>query len=212
MRGMLLIGLVLATLVAGAGWWPARAPEPPLTGGSAEAVDSPAPAATAPPAAGGLIAGANAMAEQRTAHGEPERPAPAATPPPVAGGAPRVAPAAAASLARARRNGDPRTPPLAPAREAPEAPPPEVLDDPVRYRRYEQGERMAVYASFLAASQRKIRELETLVARGEREGLPAEQLAEGRRKLEGLKARRRELGEHYPELAPPPPDAPDQAR
>ncbi|MCH2557958.1 MAG: hypothetical protein MK005_11720 [Alcanivorax sp.] len=54
MRGVLLIGLVLATLVAGAGWWPARAPEPPLTGGSADAVDSPAPAATEPPLRGRL--------------------------------------------------------------------------------------------------------------------------------------------------------------
>ncbi|MFP1683513.1 hypothetical protein ACLD0W_13450 [Alloalcanivorax sp. C16-1] len=207
MKGMLLMGLVLATLAAGAGWWPAPPPEArPPAGVDRVAGDDPEPAASARPSA------ARWVAEDGAARRQPEPPAPAGTPPPVAAGAPRVAPAAAASLARARRDGDPRTPPLAPAREARTPPPPEVLDDPLRYRRYEQGEQMAVYASFLAASQRKIRELETLVARGEREGLPAAQLAEGRRKLEGLKARRRELGERYPELAPPSPQAPDGAR
>ncbi|MCC4308036.1 MAG: hypothetical protein ABGX87_13520 [Alcanivorax sp.] len=206
MRGVILTALVLATLAGGAGWWPAPPPEArPLADGRVDAVDTPASAAPARPPVAGVIA------EDAAARREPAPPAPAETAPPLAGGAPRVAPAAAASLARARRDGDPRTPPLAPAREARAAPPPEVLEDPVRYRRYEQGERMAVYASFLAASQRKIRELETLVARGEREGLPAEQLAEGRRKLEGLKARRRELGERYPELTAPPPEAPDGA-
>ena len=206
MKGLLLMALVLATLAGGATWWPA---DPPPAPGQAAA-----PAAGAPALPGRTLAVTGDQAgPARAADGTGPEGADAPPPPangegaPVIAAAPRVPPAVAESLSRARRYGDPRTPPLAPPTEPREPPPPEILDDPARYRLYEQGERMAVYASFMAASERKISELETLVARGEREGLPPAQLAEGRRKLEGLKARRRELGERYPELSAPPPDS-----
>ena len=192
-RLFLVVASTLAVLAAAAMWWP----------------DDPV---AAPAPAGQVIAGT------------PERPAPVpvepalvsevpSTPPPArpdaepspgveAVIAPRVSPAAAESLRRARREGDPRTPPVA-RREPRKAPPQEVLDDPKLYSRYEQGEKMAVYASFMAASQRRIGELEELVAKGERDGLPPEQLAEGQRKLEGLKQRREELLSRFPDLAPP---------
>ncbi|MFP1678416.1 hypothetical protein ACLD02_06925 [Alloalcanivorax sp. C16-2] len=184
----------LAVLAAAAMWWPGDPAPPPAVAAPVAADTAEGPPPVLAPAAPVLVSEV------------PPAPSPAPSDARPAPGvdaviAPRVRPAAAESLRRARRDGDPRTPPVAP-REPRVPPPQEVLDDPELYSRYEQGERMAVYASFMAASQRRIGELEALVAQGERDGLPPEQLAEGRRKLEGLKARRQELLSRFPGLAP----------
>ena len=192
----LLLAAACAGLAGAAGLWPAGPATPP-----APAVAGPDPETPPPPAVTPRSPVSPVPAP--TARDRPPPPAERSEPAAAEGViAPRVRPEAAESLHRARRDGDPRTPPVA-SREPRVPPPQDVLDDPERYSRYEQGERMAVYASFMDASKRRIGELEELVARGERDGLPPEQLAEGRRKLEGLKARREELLSRFPELAPP---------
>ncbi len=193
---MALMVLVAMTLA----WWgwagergaPAR-PGPPSNVPTATKAALPAP----PPAAGGTLA---ATPRRNTAQ-DVARPSSS----PVATGGmalPRLRAEAVASLRYARVHGDPRRPPLAPAAATRTLPSDEELADPALYQRYEQRQNQRVYASFLAASEQKIRQLAPLVARAEREGMAPAQLAEGQRKLQGLKDRRKEMLERYPQLQP----------
>lgn len=107
---------------------------------------------------------------------------------------------AVATLRAAAEHGDARTPPMAPssAREAPTA---EELADPDLYLEYEARQQQQVFVSYLAASKKKISELEASIARAKAEGgVSADQLAEGQAKLEKLKAARDELISEHPEL------------
>ncbi len=197
---MIRVALFAATafvgLTAAAMWWPDE-----LTPSAAPVVSERVPDLEAPPPPPPVLPAPPMASPDPPAPAPPSRPR-AASSPVAETTLPRLRPEAVESLRQARRHGDPRTPPVA-RREPRQAPPPDVLDDPERYRLYEQGEKMAVYASFVDASKRRIGELEKLVAQGECEGLPPEQLAEGRRKLEGLKDRREALLERFPALAPP---------
>ena len=182
-RAALLATVAFVGLTAAAMWWPDEPAQDPVAVISERRSNDEAPAPPALPAMPTATPGPSAPAP-------PSRPHAASAPVPDVT-VPRVRPQAVDALRQARR------------REPRQAPPPEILDDPERYRLYEQGEKMAVYASFVDASKRRIAELESLVAQGEREGLPPEQLAEGRRKLEALKGRREALLERFPDLAPP---------
>lgn len=193
-RAALLATVAFVGLTAAAMWWPDEPAQDPVAVISERRSNDEAPAPPALPAMPTATPGPSAPAP-------PSRPHAASAPVPDVT-VPRVRPQAVDALRQARQHGDPRTPPVA-RREPRQAPPPEILDDRERYRLYEQGEKMAVYASFVDASKRRIAELESLVAQGEREGLPPEQLAEGRRKLEALKGRREALLERFPDLAPP---------
>ena len=195
-RAALFAASAFVGLTAAAMWWPDD-PSP----GPAPVVAERGPDWEAPPPAPPVLPAQPMANPDPPAPAPPSRPRAASSPVPETT-LPRLRPEAVESLRQARRHGDPRTPPVA-RREPRQAPPLDVLDDPERYRLYEQGEKMAVYASFVDASKRRIAELESLVAQGEREGLAPEQLAEGRRKLEALKGRREALLERFPGLAPP---------
>lgn len=108
---------------------------------------------------------------------------------------------AVATLRAAVEHGDPRTPPMAQSSER-EMPTAEELADPDLYLEYEARQQQQVFTSYLAASKKKISELETSIARAKSEGgVSADQLAEGQAKLEKLKAARDEVIAEHPELA-----------
>lgn len=108
--------------------------------------------------------------------------------------------AVVAALRDSMENGDSRTPPLARSDDLREMPSAAELADPALYQQYEQRQNQKVYASFAAAASDKINELERMIARAEAEGLPPEQIDEGRRKLEGLRNQRDEILLAHPEI------------
>ena len=88
-------------------------------------------------------------------------------------------PSAVASLREAILNGDPRTPPLAEAPER-EMPTEEELADPDLYLQYEMRQQQAVYASFIQAANRRLEEMDALIAYLQRLGtdIKADKVAE----------------------------------
>ncbi len=105
------------------------------------------------------------------------------------------------ALRESMENGDPRTPPLVRSEDLRELPSAAELADPDLYQQYEKRQNQKVYASFASAATQKITELETMIARAEADGLPPEQIQEGREKLEGLRNQRDEILQAHPEVA-----------
>ncbi len=105
------------------------------------------------------------------------------------------------ALRNSMENGDPRTPPLARSENLRDMPSSAELADPDLYQQYEQRQNQKVYASFASAATQKISELEKMIARAEAEGLPPEQIQEGREKLEGLRNQRDEILQAHPDVA-----------
>lgn len=105
------------------------------------------------------------------------------------------------ALRDSMENGDPRTPPLARSEDLREMPSANELADPDLYQQYEQRQNQKVYASFASAATQKISDLEKMIARAEAEGLPSEQIQEGREKLEGLRHQRDEILQAHPGVA-----------
>jgi len=108
---------------------------------------------------------------------------------------------AVSALRNSMENGDPRTPPLARSEDLRDMPSAAELADPDLYQQYEQRQNQKVYASFASAATQKISELEKMIARAEAEGLPPEQIQEGREKLEGLRNQRAEILQAHPDVA-----------
>ncbi len=115
--------------------------------------------------------------------------------------APSPSPQAVAALRESMRNGDPRTPPLVRNTDLREPPSAAELADPALYQQYEARQNQAVRASFVAAANRKMVELEGLIARGKEFGIAPEQLEEGIAKLDKLREQRDQLVAQHPELA-----------
>ena len=115
--------------------------------------------------------------------------------------APSPSPQAVAALRESMRNGDPRTPPLVRSPDLREPPSAAELADPALYQQYEARQNQAVRASFVAAANRKMVELEGLIARGKEFGIAPEQLKEGIAKLDKLREQRDQLVAQHPELA-----------
>ncbi|MEP5232718.1 MAG: hypothetical protein ABJQ78_14925 [Alloalcanivorax sp.] len=115
--------------------------------------------------------------------------------------APSPSPQAVAALRESMRNGDPRTPPLVRSPDLREPPSAAELADPALYQQYEARQNQAVRASFVAAANRKMVELEGLIARGKEFGIAPEQLEEGIAKLDKLREQRDQLVAQHPELA-----------
>ena len=114
---------------------------------------------------------------------------------------PSPSPQAVAALRESMRNGDPRTPPLVRNTDLREPPSAAELADPALYQQYEARQNQAVRASFVAAANRKMVELEGLIARGKEFGIAPEQLEEGIAKLDKLREQRDQLVAQHPELA-----------
>lgn len=114
--------------------------------------------------------------------------------------APTPSPQAVAALRESMRNGDPRTPPLVRNTDLREPPSAAELADPSQYQQYEARQNQAVRASFVAAANRKMAELEGLIARGKEFGIAPEQLEEGIAKLDKLREQRDQLVAQHPEL------------
>ena len=114
---------------------------------------------------------------------------------------PSPSPQAVAALRESMRNGDPRTPPLVRNTDLREPPSAAELADPAQYQQYEARQNQAVRASFVAAANRKMVELEGLIARGKEFGIAPEQLEEGIAKLDKLREQRDQLVAQHPELA-----------
>lgn len=109
--------------------------------------------------------------------------------------------AVVSALRDSMKHGDPRTPPLIRSENLRELPSDAELADPDLYQQYEQRQNQKVYASFVTAASQKISDLEAAIARAEADGLPAEQLEEGRQKLEGLRNQRDEILQAHPDVA-----------
>ena len=114
---------------------------------------------------------------------------------------PSPSPQAVAALRESMRNGDPRTPPLVRNTDLREPPSAAELADPALYQQYEARQNQAVRASFVAAANRKMVELEGLIARGKDFGIAPEQLEDGIAKLDKLREQRDQLVAQHPELA-----------
>ena len=114
---------------------------------------------------------------------------------------PIPSPQAVAALRESMRHGDARTPPLAPATDLRAPPSAKELADPALYQQYEQRQRQNVYASFAHAADRRIPELEALIAQGKAKGLSERQLAEGESKLAKLREQRDQLAAQQSSLA-----------
>lgn len=114
---------------------------------------------------------------------------------------PTPSPQAVVALRESMRNGDPRTPPLVRNTDLREPPSAAELADPALYQQYEARQNQAVRASFVAAANRKMVELEGLIARGKEFGIAPEQLEEGIAKLDKLREQRDQLVAQHPELA-----------
>lgn len=114
---------------------------------------------------------------------------------------PTPSPQTVAALRESMRNGDPRTPPLVRNTDLREPPSAAELADPALYQQYEARQNQAVRASFVAAANRKMVELEGLIARGKEFGIAPEQLEEGIAKLDKLREQRDQLVAQHPELA-----------
>lgn len=114
---------------------------------------------------------------------------------------PTPSPQTVAALRESMRNGDPRTPPLVRNTDLREPPSAAELADPSLYQQYEARQNQQVRASFVAAANRKMVELEGLIARGKEFGIAPEQLQEGIAKLDKLREQRDQLVAQQPELA-----------
>lgn len=193
LRLMLMGGLAVA-VSAGAYWLLPQAPAPQSAVQQAVAGMPPQPKpkaqAASAPAALPMI---DTVAERRL-------------PPPGLGrasdrsAAPTPSPQAVAALRESMRNGDPRTPPLARNTNLREPPSAAELADPSQYQQYEARQNQQVRASFVAAANRKMAELEGLIAEGKEFGIAPEQLEEGIAKLEKLREQRDQLVAQQPEL------------
>ncbi|WP_290500932.1 hypothetical protein [Alcanivorax sp.] len=196
LRPGLLAGLLIAAC-ASAYWLLPLAPAAPagntaagVTAGTSPDADTKVDAAATPAALPMIDTVAErslAMPEKRADN------APAAVPTP--------SPQAVAALRQSMRNGDPRTPPLVRNTDLREPPSAAELADPALYQQYEARQNQAVRASFVAAANRKMAELEGLIARGKEFGIAPEQLEEGIAKLDKLREQRDQLVAQYPELA-----------
>lgn len=199
MRVVLLVvagmGLVIA---AGAAWWQGN--EPVLE----QATSSESVASPEPPGLPGMTEMESAPEPMIEIFGDRHVPVP---------GDARVAQSndpslvpvpsdeAVSALRNSMENGDPRTPPLARSEDLRDMPSAAELADPDLYQQYEQRQNQKVYASFASAATQKISELENMIARAEAEGLPPEQIQEGREKLEGLRNQRDEILQAHPDVA-----------
>lgn len=196
----ILAGLALVLLLAGALlWWKAQSPSAETPSPTPEAAERPPAAAKAPPSS--------------TAKDNPPEPVPSRAEPATSrlqtpadhrdsetADTTGPDPENVASLKRGREEGEPRTPPLAEDRPGREMPSAEELADTDLYLEYEARQKADVLSSFIQASRKKSQELNKAIERAEAEGLPEEQLEEGREKLRQLEATRKELEEQYPEL------------
>lgn len=195
LRPGLLVGLLIAAS-ASAYWLLPQAPAgDTATGVTADTspVADPKVEAAAAPAALPMI---DTVAERSLSMPEKRADnAPSAVP------TPSPSPQAVAALRESMRNGDPRTPPLVRNTDLREPPSAAELADPAQYQQYEARQNQAVRASFVAAANRKMVELEGLIARGKEFGIAPEQLEEGIAKLDKLREQRDQLVAQHPELA-----------
>ncbi len=67
------------------------------------------------------------------------------------------------------------------------------LSDPERYQRYEARQEEQLKLAFVIAAEDKIKTMETAIERAKAEGMDKEQLDEGIRKLEGIRAMKQQL-------------------
>ena len=67
------------------------------------------------------------------------------------------------------------------------------LSDPERYQRYEARQEEQLKLAFVIAAEDKIKTMETAIERAKAEGMDKEQLEEGIRKLEGIRAMKQQL-------------------
>lgn len=184
-------------VMAGAAWWQGSAmPDQPADASPAASMLMPEEVVV--PASGDVEPGMVEIIGERHLDAPSDRldamnDDPAAVPVPSA--------EAVAALRDSMENGDPRTPPLARSEDLREMPTADELADPALYQQYEQRQNQKVYASFVTAASEKITELETLIARAEADGLPPEQIEEGRQKLQGLRNQRDEILQTHPEVA-----------
>ncbi|EKF75588.1 hypothetical protein A11A3_01917 [Alcanivorax hongdengensis A-11-3] len=198
MRVLLLLACVV--LVAGLTVILGLPVSGPVSEDAAQPVAPPAQTATA---------AAPDSASSGSVIGERQRPATEAEP--SAPATPVPSPAAVAALREGMAHGDPRTPPIVRQSHLREPPTEAELADPELYQQYELRQKQQVYAFFVEAAGEKIRVLEGLIARGKREGIDPQQLAEGEHKLARLREQRDQLIEQHPELAPDQP-AGDEAQ
>lgn len=199
-QGLLRLGLLAGLVVAasaGAYWLLPPAPAASAGNMAAEAAADSSPDAdpkvdaAAPPAALPMI---DTVAERSLPMPKKRADnAPSVVPTP--------SPQAVAALRESMRNGDPRTPPLVRNTDLREPPSTAELADPALYQQYEARQNQAVRASFVAAANRKMVELEGLIARGKEFGIAPEQLQEGIAKLDKLREQRDQLVAQHPELA-----------
>ncbi len=97
--------------------------------------------------------------------------------------------------------GDERSPPIVRSDES-AVPSKAELADEAEYLEFQRRERYKVYSSYLKASGPKLEKLRKLVALGEAQGLPEEQLEEGRSKIRAIEKMVETLYQDYPTLLP----------
>jgi len=196
-QGLLRPGLLVGLLIAAgaSAYWllppaaPAGQTAAGVTADTSSAAD-PKEEATARPAALPMI---DTVAERSL-------PMPEKRADDVPSAVPTPSPQAVAALRESMRNGDPRTPPLARNTDLREPPSAAELADPSLYQQYEARQNQQVRASFVAAANRKMVELEGLIAEGKEFGIAPEQLEEGIAKLDKLREQRDQLVAQQPEL------------
>lgn len=108
-------------------------------------------------------------------------------------------PAVVESLRRSIAEGDPRAPALSDSVER-ELPTEAELADPQQYQLYEARQREKVFIAYVTAAKAKTASIEALIAQGERQGVSAVQLEEGREKLRKIQAMSEKLQRDYPHL------------
>lgn len=108
--------------------------------------------------------------------------------------------AAVQSLMESMRTGDPRTPPLAPTVNPRIKPTSDEIASRDLYREFEDRQKKAVYASFVAAAKQKITEIEQQIALGKQFGISPKQLSEATQKLEMLQEQRGIILRDHPEI------------
>ncbi len=109
---------------------------------------------------------------------------------------------AIASMREARLHGDSRSPSLLRSEPSERASAQEMAD-PDLYLQYQAKQRSKIFVSYVQAAKPKLEKLRALVAAGEAQGISAEQLAEGRDKIQQIEVLIKKLkDEHQVEINP----------
>ncbi|MCK7595953.1 hypothetical protein M0G74_01565 [Microbulbifer sp. CAU 1566] len=185
-RQLITFAFISAALLGGywSGFWPTAADGVPFIGSGQSSQKADAIAKQSP-SSSPVQSSDQQPAQPKTASKEPQE----------------TEPSAVTSLRQTMAAGDPRMPPLAPRPSDRVAPTTQELADHKLYQAYEARQQQQVYASFAAASAKKIADLKDMIALGRQGGVSPEQLAEGKRKLERLQKQRAQLLEQHPQPA-----------